>query len=510
MPYTLERALESPLAPYALGALSALGIAWLWGSLAAPAAIHDEAAYLLQARIFASGQLSAPAHALPEFFEQYHVLVTPRLAPKYLPGHALALVPGIWLALPGLVPVILGGVAGGLVFALARQLAGAWVALLAWAIWSTSPADMLWRASYMSQTSSAALWLGASWFLLRFWRESRTRDLVWLALLVAMLGMTRPMTAIAFALPAAVVVGIRVWRRRAFAALGLAALAGSALLAIVPAWNHASLGDWRRSPYPEHSRVYFPYQKLGFGIDPTPPQRALPKDMVAYDATYKRIHGAHTLADLPETALRRLWATGRVFLGDGVWRAPLGVFLLLGLALLRGPALFGLASTASLYAAYLLYAHPTDWMIYYCEAHAFLAFAIALGLWRALVWLLDARAPLAAAAASLLALALFSALDAAQTKRVIQSSLSYHREFAKAVARIADEKAILFVRYALDHDPNFGLVENPPDYERARVWIVHDRGADNQRLLALAPERVPYLFDEASYGLYRLADAPPS
>jgi hypothetical protein len=34
---------------------------------------------------------------------------------------------------------------------------------------------------------------------------------------------------------------------------------------------------------------------------------------------------------------------------------------------------------------------------------------------------------------------------------------------------------------------------------------VYDRGAENARLMALAPERVPYLFDEATWTLQPLA-----
>ncbi len=68
--------------------LSALFVGWLWGGLREPATIHDESAYLLQAELSASGRLAADAPPLPECFEQSHLLVTPRLAPKYPTGHA--------------------------------------------------------------------------------------------------------------------------------------------------------------------------------------------------------------------------------------------------------------------------------------------------------------------------------------------------------------------------------------------------------------------------------------
>jgi hypothetical protein len=45
---------------------------------------------------------------------------------------------------------------------------------------------------------------------------------------------------------------------------------------------------------------------------------------------------------------------------------------------------------------------------------------------------------------------------------------------------------------------------NEPDLAGARIWVVHDRGPDNARLLALAPDRVPYLYDEQSEKLVPL------
>jgi hypothetical protein len=434
--------------------------------------------------------------------------VTPRLAPKYPPGHALALVPGIWLGLPGLMPVLLGGVAGGLLFALARRLAGGWVAALAWTIWLSSSTGNMWRCTYLSESTSTVAWLGTAWLLLRWWEGGRSRDLVLIGLLVAWLGITRPLTAIALGFPVGVVVLVTVWRRKAWGALVGALAAGLVVLSLLPIWNAASTLDWRATPYTEYSRIYFPYQKLGFGVDPRPALRPLPADMSAYDDNYRRIHAAHTLERLPRAALGRLLATGREVFGVEAWREPLVVFFLLGLLALSGPAAFGLASTLALFTAYLVYAHPLDWLVYYYEVHAFLAFAVALGLWKTLTRLSNAGAAAPAAAALVLLALGLGAHDAWPTRETIHRAGLYHRAFASAVAAVPDAKAIIFVRYGPHHDSNFGLIENPPDYEHARVWIAYDRGNDNARLLALAPDRVPYLFDEASWTFYWLG--PPS
>jgi hypothetical protein len=65
--------------------------------------------------------------------------------------------------------------------------------------------------------------------------------------------------------------------------------------------------------------------------------------------------------------------------------------------------------------------------------------------------------------------------------------------------------AIVFVRYAASHNDGLSLVRNAPNLDEAPVWTVYDRGAENARLMALAPERVPYLFDEATWTLQPLA-----
>ena len=88
--------------------------------------IHDEAAYLLQAAMIAHGHLFAPPPPLPEFFEQMHVFVTPVFAARYPPGFAIALVPGIWLGLPGLMPVLMSVTSHGPSLASATNASSSW------------------------------------------------------------------------------------------------------------------------------------------------------------------------------------------------------------------------------------------------------------------------------------------------------------------------------------------------------------------------------------------------
>ena len=164
---TIAAPLEGRAAPFIVGVLSALVTWWMWGSLSATPYVHDEVALLLQARIFAAFRWASPSPPLPEFFEQFHVFVTPSLAPKYPPGHALLMVPGVWLGIPGLLSVVLTGVTGGMLFLLARRFSNGAVALVAWAIWLVAPAALRFRASYFSEMTTGAIWLVAWWTLLR-------------------------------------------------------------------------------------------------------------------------------------------------------------------------------------------------------------------------------------------------------------------------------------------------------------------------------------------------------
>ena len=72
-----------------LAALTAVVITWsAWGSLNPLPTVGDEVAYVLQAKLLARGHIAGDAPPIPEFFEQAHVLVTPRLAPSIPSGSA--------------------------------------------------------------------------------------------------------------------------------------------------------------------------------------------------------------------------------------------------------------------------------------------------------------------------------------------------------------------------------------------------------------------------------------
>jgi hypothetical protein len=514
----MTRVLRSRFCPIVLGLLSAFTISCVWGSLDSIPVFHDEAAYFLQAQIFAQGRWSAPAPPISEFFEQYHVLVTPVLAGKYPPGHSMLLTPGIWVGLPGLVPVILVGVAGGLLFALARRFGNPWVALLTWLIWTTSPGNLRFLPSYLSQDTTVALWL-VGWWALAQWRDGRS--VFWLAALSACVAwgvLTRPFTMVGYAVAAGFVVVREIVRRRAWRDFAVATVLIALILALIPAWSLRTTGSLT-TPYSLYSRTYFPYQRPGFGLPlETRAKRELPPDMARYGEEYRAMHAAHTLLSVPRAVIARLWQIASDTWGNTRW--PLALLALLGLFVVPQEGLFALGTCGLLLLSHLPFAHPSDWSVYYLELQAPLAFVGALGFWAVVVliavrprpsWQRLAHTSTAAGAFAVASVVLGLArplvvdVKLARVAHLARSAQQEH--FRQLVASIPAPHAVVFVRYGPSHNFHFSLIANDPGLANAKAWIVYDRGSDNARLMAIAPDRVPYLYDEASRKLVRLGSA---
>ena len=109
-PSRVGRSSVGPWSPVVAGIVTFVIVRIVWGSFHEPGVVHDERAYLLQAEIFARGHWTAPSPPLAAFFEQMHVFIEPAVFAKYPPAHALTLVPGIWLGLPGLMPALMTGI----------------------------------------------------------------------------------------------------------------------------------------------------------------------------------------------------------------------------------------------------------------------------------------------------------------------------------------------------------------------------------------------------------------
>ena len=475
-----------------VSALISVVVVWYaWGAWQPLPAVHDEASYVLQARIFATGQWTAPAPPIPDFFEQPHVLVDPVVASKYPPGHALLLAPGALVGFPALVPLLLAGLSAALLFHLALRVAGASVATLAVAAWVTTPLVLRFQPSYFSEVTTGAAVL-AAWLALLNWRATRARR--WLLLLALVVGwgaITRPLTMLAFAIPIGVVVIRDVTRHRDWRSFGLAVLVGVACLSVLPLWSARTTGNWRLSPLELYRRQYLPYDRMGFDIDSTPPAKTLSPVMQQTYDHFLVPHREQRPGHLPRTAFDRI-ASLVVGLFQG-WRLPL--LLLFAVGLWRAPTTvrFAAGSAAILLVAHLPYAYYATWTVYYLEVAPIAAVIVACG---ALDVIRRFRLrENSAIAALLVALVVGGAWEAARWRAVHQRDTAFDRRFAEALRQLP-QPAIVFMRYSPRFAQHLSVVANHPDLRATPLWVVHDLGERNAQLRALAPERASFDFEE--------------
>lgn len=504
----IERALSTRWAVLALGVISALTFRQEWGSLHELPLVHDEAAYILQARLFAAGRWTDSA-PIPEFFEQPHVLVTPSYAAKYAPGNALMLAPGIWLDRPGLMPVIMLGAAGALIFALGRRIANVWVGIFAWMIWlGLATETTTFRPSYFSEMLTQTLWLSGWWALVRWRDDRRAWQLMLVAACVGWMAITRPLTAVAFALPVGAAVLYLAWQRRLWPQLAAAVAVGCAFLAVLPLWSAKTTGSWRVTPLMLYTSQYMPYDVPGFGQRRTPLLREPSPEISCFERDYGSSHRQHVVAAIPGDLRARAREVIDAFFADR--RRGLIVFAALGV--LASPVELGfmLATCVTLMLAYTTYAHNADWTVYYLETQPVCALLAAAGVWLVLAAIgrrwsgaRDAerpREPSAVFAAwCMLALSALAIMPTRDAVRMVTHFKSIgdlpHRLFRQAVDSLPGARKIVFVRYASGEGCQQNLIQNYPPLATAPAWIVNDRGRENLRLLRLAPERIPYLFD---------------
>ena len=501
--------LDTRAAVVAVFATTFVVIWYAWAAWNPMPVVHDEMAYVLQAGIFARARWALPSPPLPMFWEQMHVITEPTLASKYFPGHSLVLAVGALAGWPALMPLLLQSTIAALLFVLARRVANGAVAFVAWTTWLFSPMVLYLGSSYYSEATTGACWL-AAWYALLEWRASR--KLPWLlavAFLTGWCAITRPLTGLAFAVPVAIVVLRDVVRQHRWRDLACAAAVGALVLAILPLWSARTTGDWRVTPLSLYTRMYMPYDVPGFGLDTTPLAHAATRDLEKWNGVYRAQHVNHVPSRLLEIFAERwrslwmkLWETS-----SGI----VGVFAVLGIFTLRAPAAFALGSGIVLILAYLSYGTPAEWTLYYYESTPAFAFLAAAGMaWAASLIGRPVRASDAA---------MFDWTSVRYTRALVSTGLVLtlpglvalqlvHRQhiddrkylvaFDGLLASIPDRRAIVFVRYSPAHDPHVSLVRNSADPGDERIWVVHDRGdRDNARLLALAPERKAYLFDDA-------------
>lgn len=479
--------------------------------------VHDELAYVLQAQIFARGRWTLPSPAMPLFFEQPYVLVEPAMASKYFPGHSILLTLGALIGWPALMPLVLQSTAASLLFVLARRVANAGVALVAWVFWLTTPMVLYFGPTYYSEATTIVCWL-AGWYALLEWRATRRPGwLVGVAVATGWCVLTRPLTGLAYAIPVGIIVLHDVIRGRRWRDFGLAIIAGALVLAIIPLWSAKTTGDWRVTPLQRYTRDYMPYDLPGFGLITTPPARKLNPEFVHLNEVFSAFHPNHVPSALPRIFVERAKS-----LVDTIWDWSKGlfeVFALLGLLTLSGPTAFAVASSVLLLVVYLSFGTTPLWTLYYYESVPAYAFLTAAGIAWVAAWIGSRRLPrrndelgwrsrrwMPALAAGALVLC----IPGYAASLMIRNQLANNRVnlvgFAQLRESIPSPRAVLFVRHSPWHSPHETLVQNVANPETARLLVVYDRGdAENARLLALMPDRKAYFFDEDARRVYGYA-----
>ncbi len=482
--------------PLACGLVAAVLTAVTFGGLKTPPGWHDEAAYLLQAKLFAHGTWVAPSPRLPEFFAQFHVLVVPKLAAKYPPGQALFLVPGVVLGLPGLMIVIAAGVTAALLFMLVQARWGQTAGLGAVLLWVLCPMALYWRSSYVSEVTSGMFWLVGLLLAATWWEIGGLKAATALGVVVGAMAITRPLTALAFAAPLCLPCMVRTIRKHRVREGVAAVLATIALLLVLPAWALHTTGNASRSPLSLYTAQYMPWDRLGFGLNTASPDRVGPPDMARWAEDFRALHAQYT----PRAAVRAIAKRVAFVVRDafGRWWLLFALLAVLGCVALGTAGALVTAQAGTLVVLYGLYAHFVTWDVYYFELVAPACGCAAIGLaflTRALArrraWTPQWRRGMQLGASAVLGALLLAELPAA----VVQS-LARHdrqRQFLRSMAGI-HEPAIVFVRYGETHDVDaqlVGLLGAP-----GRTWVVHDLGARNACLAAQEPRRATFHYDE--------------
>jgi hypothetical protein len=223
------------------------------------------------------------------------------------------------------------------------------------------------------------------------------------------------------------------------------------------------------------------------------------------------LHQRYMLSSLPLAFALRLMAI-LAWCADG-WRLALGALILAAALHASGVERAGVVTIALLLLAYLTFAHPPAWNLYYVEVLPIFYFLAARELGR-IVYKFSGLGPetrvcwSASAANASLALAVLmlplGVSDVLRVRTAIDARNAFHRAADAAIAGLPPEKAIVFVSYPASQSPHVALTRNEPDLASALRWVVYDRGPRNGELRAFAPDRAAYRLDAASMQVERL------
>ena len=116
--------------------------------------VHDEIAYLFQAKLFHSGRLYAPSPPCRESFDFPHIINNGRWYSMYPPGFPLLLTIGLIFRVPWLINPLLAALSVILVYFLGKEIYGPKVGRLAAVLCAISPWFLVMSSTMMSHTAS--------------------------------------------------------------------------------------------------------------------------------------------------------------------------------------------------------------------------------------------------------------------------------------------------------------------------------------------------------------------
>lgn len=485
--------------------------------------LHDEYAYLLQAKMLAGGHLWLPKHELSDFFETFHVVTDRVYAAKYGPGTAMFYAIGVWMHWPASVmPLILSGVCVGLLYLLMTELfdgTSGWLAailLVSLGIFRRT------SIMVMSQAPMLMLVLLAMLAFIYWRREKRLFWMVGIGIAVGWGAITRPVDAVCIAMPLALGVVFELWKlpnRQRPQTIIAGLLACAPFLALQLVYNKGVTGKFSVLPWSYYAQRYDPYDSLGRKpIDETfRPISVVPQVQQFYDEftvpEYRKKLGmsraqgifdraAKTLAGLP------LAEQDRKRLIYGALPSPVLIVLLpvglLGLCHRRWALWLGLPIFILLYASYTFFLPHYAVAIVPAIILMLLAgkavFAKSLSRGPHLQFALST----AILVTSLMAL---PELNPARRDQVFDASLL--RKVDEKLAEIPGQAIVLFKFDSdrnLHEEPVYNVETAWPD--DARIIRAHDLGFVNSKLLAYyaaqSPARTVYRFDEKDESLTHL------
>ncbi|MGC4030992.1 MAG: glycosyltransferase family 39 protein [Tepidisphaeraceae bacterium] len=263
---------------FALSVVYFYGSAWICRRAFHPT-WHDDNMHAVQVMMLAKGYLWHAPHKLPEFFDTFHIFVDPVYAPIHFPGTAILNVAGVWLGLNwSVIPVLLASAGCALLFLILVEVVdglGGVIGVICF--WGTTNTRML---ATMITSHNAMLMLGPLmvWLFLRWRKKPTLLRSAWLGLAVALAGFTRPVDALAYAVPIGIFVLYETLRDRRnvrrWAYIAVMIAVGLPLVGLQLAFDKAVTGKWLYPPYQAYNDRFHPYTSYGGvrerGIDAPP------------------------------------------------------------------------------------------------------------------------------------------------------------------------------------------------------------------------------------------------